>query len=161
MQLKWGFNWIGLVIFLLPMVINVFYVLFPPKNAPEDAPKGNQLLEVIEKASRMLYLAAMAALVSDSRGASQPLVGAGGGVSGPLPRGMDSLFRRRPGRGAAGQILLRRAHAPGRLPGAVLSVRRTVAAQSAGGGADADLRRCPQRRFLSVVSEISLHGGYL
>lgn len=64
MQLKWGFNWIGLVIFLLPMVINVFYVLFPPKNAPEDAPKGNKMLEAVEKISRMLYLAAMAALVS-------------------------------------------------------------------------------------------------
>lgn len=64
MQLKWSFNWIGLVIFLLPMGINVFYVLFPPKNTPKDAPKGNQLLEVIEKVSRMLYLAAMAALVS-------------------------------------------------------------------------------------------------
>lgn len=62
MQLRWGFNWIGLVIFLLPMVINVFYVLFPPKNAPEDAPKGNKILEAVFAAA--LFNAARCGAVS-------------------------------------------------------------------------------------------------
>ena len=64
MQMKWGFCWAGLILFLLPMVVNVFYVLFPPRNAPEAASESNRLLEAVEKGSRVLYLAAMVLLVS-------------------------------------------------------------------------------------------------
>ena len=32
MSLKLSFSWIGLVIFALPMLINIAYAIFPPKR---------------------------------------------------------------------------------------------------------------------------------
>ena len=33
-NVKLGFSWIGLIVFLLPMRINIVCVILPPKNAP-------------------------------------------------------------------------------------------------------------------------------
>ncbi|MGN0413800.1 MAG: hypothetical protein ACI4FV_12275 [Lachnospiraceae bacterium] len=36
--MKIGVYWIGIIIFVLPMLINIIYVIFPPVNAPVPMP---------------------------------------------------------------------------------------------------------------------------
>ena len=36
MNLKISFSWIGLVIFTLPMLINIVYAIFPPNGEAEQ-----------------------------------------------------------------------------------------------------------------------------
>jgi hypothetical protein len=61
-----SFSWIGAIVFLLPMIINVIYAIFPPVNAAEPA-KVNKILEIIENATRILYLFALVLLVSKQK----------------------------------------------------------------------------------------------
>ena len=69
------------------------------------------------------------------------LVLAGGLLSGLVLRRMDPLFPRRTGDRAAAARVPAGPAAAGRFPGPLLSVRGAVAAESAGGDPDADLRR--------------------
>lgn len=57
-DLKIGFNWYGLVIFILPMIINVIYVILPP-NETGSTHKTCTIAEIIENATRILYLFAI------------------------------------------------------------------------------------------------------
>ena len=58
--MKLSFSWIGLVVFLLPMLIKVVYALCPPADAPKSpAP----VTRWIEKISRVAYLLALVLLV--------------------------------------------------------------------------------------------------
>ncbi len=66
MNLKLSFSWVGLVIFALPMVINIFYVIFPPANKSEKQEKSAKWIEIIEQVSRILYLLAVTFLVSEN-----------------------------------------------------------------------------------------------
>ena len=43
-NVKLGFSWIGLIVFLLPMLINIVYVILPPKNAPTTQQETNKIL---------------------------------------------------------------------------------------------------------------------
>lgn len=43
-NVKLGFSWIGLIVFLLPMLINIVYVILPPKNAPMTQQETNKIL---------------------------------------------------------------------------------------------------------------------
>ncbi|MFQ7520418.1 MAG: hypothetical protein ACLRMG_11820 [Clostridium sp.] len=43
-NIKLGFSWIGLIVFLLPMLINIVYVILPPKNAPTTQQETNKIL---------------------------------------------------------------------------------------------------------------------
>lgn len=61
---KIHFSWIGLVVFMIPMVINIFYVIFPPANVQEETPICNKIWEYIEQGSRILYAVCMCGLVS-------------------------------------------------------------------------------------------------
>lgn len=66
MNLKFGFAWMGLVVFVLPMIINIVYAIFPPAEGTASAPT-NKMLEMIEQATRILYLIAMVFLVSKDK----------------------------------------------------------------------------------------------
>ena len=56
-NVKLGFSWIGLIVFLLPMLINIVYVILPPKNAPTTQQETNKILEIIEQSTRIYMLA--------------------------------------------------------------------------------------------------------
>ena len=66
-NIKFGFSWIGLIVFLLPMLINIVYVILPPKNAPTTQQETNKILEIIEQSTRMLYMLAIVFLVSKEK----------------------------------------------------------------------------------------------
>lgn len=64
MNLKISFLWIGLVVFALPMLINIVYALFPPSEKAEQSQKTAHWVEVAEQVSRIAYLFAITLLVS-------------------------------------------------------------------------------------------------
>ena len=64
MNLKVSFSWIGLVIFALPMLINIAYVLFPPAGKAEQPAAVTHWIEIVEQISRIAYLFAVTLLVS-------------------------------------------------------------------------------------------------
>ena len=64
MNLKVSFTWFGLVIFALPMLINIAYVLFPPAGKAEQAAAVTHWIEIVEQISRIAYLFAITLLVS-------------------------------------------------------------------------------------------------
>ncbi len=64
MNLKLAFSWIGLVIFALPMLINLAYAAFPPADRAADAAPVTRWVEVVEQVSRIAYLLAVTFLVS-------------------------------------------------------------------------------------------------
>lgn len=63
MSLRLSFSWIGLVVFALPMLINIVYAVFPPVG---DTSPGNasRWAEAVENISRIAYLLAVVFLVS-------------------------------------------------------------------------------------------------
>lgn len=65
--MKVGFSWIGIIIFTLPMLINIIYVFFPPMNAPKEPAQVNKIIEFIEQATRILYMLAICFLVSQRK----------------------------------------------------------------------------------------------
>lgn len=62
MNLKFGFSIAGLVIFIIPMLINILYVVWPPANKKED--RKQPVWDQIEEISRVLYAVAICFLVS-------------------------------------------------------------------------------------------------
>ena len=64
MNLKVSFSWIGLVIFALPMLINIAYVMFPPAGKAEQTASVTHWVDVVEQISRIAYLLAVVLLVS-------------------------------------------------------------------------------------------------
>ena len=67
MNLKVSFTWFGLVIFALPMLINIAYVLFPPAGKAEQAAAVTHWIEIVEQISRIADLFAVTLLVSRDR----------------------------------------------------------------------------------------------
>ena len=64
MNLKLSFSWIGLVVFALPMIINIAYAVFPPAKKAEQTAAAARWIEIVEQISRMANLAATTLLVS-------------------------------------------------------------------------------------------------
>lgn len=64
MNLKLSFLWVGLVIFALPMLINIVYVMFPPTGKAEQTAAVTHWVEIVERISRIAYLFAVTLLVS-------------------------------------------------------------------------------------------------
>lgn len=64
MNLKLSFSWIGIVVFALPMIINIFYAFFPPADSPAAAAPVPKALEMVEQASRIAYLLVITFAVS-------------------------------------------------------------------------------------------------
>lgn len=65
MGVHFGFSVEGLIVFLLPMVINIFYVIFPPKQTEEAVSLKMPVLEAIEQGTRIAYAGAVCILVSN------------------------------------------------------------------------------------------------
>lgn len=65
--MKIGVSWIGIIIFVLPMIINIIYAIFPPVNAPKELAQVNRVIELVEQATRMLYMLAICFLVSQRK----------------------------------------------------------------------------------------------
>ena len=63
MNLTLSFSWAGLVVFALPMLINIAYVLLPPAEKTEPT-AVTRWVELVEQGSRMAYLLAVVLLVS-------------------------------------------------------------------------------------------------
>lgn len=61
-----GFSVYGLIIFVLPLVVNIIFGFLPPSQAPAAQKSGHPLLEIIEQASRICYLLAICLLVSQT-----------------------------------------------------------------------------------------------
>ena len=53
MNLKVSFSWIGLVIFALPMLINIAYVMFPPVGKAEQTAAVTHWIEIVEQPHRL------------------------------------------------------------------------------------------------------------
>lgn len=64
MNLKVSFSWVGLVVFALPMLINIAYVIFPPAGKAEQGAAVSHWIEIVEQVSRIAYLFAVTLLVS-------------------------------------------------------------------------------------------------
>ena len=69
MNLKISFSWVGIVIFALPMIINIFYAIFPPveeevKTDAKSSASDLKWLEIVENVSRIAYLIVLTFLVS-------------------------------------------------------------------------------------------------
>lgn len=56
--MHFGFSFVGLIIFLLPMMINMVYVIYPPKNNIEEDNENKKasILEIIENSTRIAYV---------------------------------------------------------------------------------------------------------
>lgn len=64
MNLKVSFSWVGLVVFALPMLINIAYVMFPPAGEAKPPAPVTHWVEIVEQVSRIAYLLAVMLLVS-------------------------------------------------------------------------------------------------
>lgn len=64
MNLKISFTWVGLVVFAVPMLINIAYAAFPPAEKAEQGAAVTRWVEMVEQVSRIAYLAAITLLVS-------------------------------------------------------------------------------------------------
>lgn len=62
--MKLSFSWVGLVVFALPMLINVIYAIFPPTGDVGQIKNVTKWVEVIENVSRIAYLILMTFLVN-------------------------------------------------------------------------------------------------
>lgn len=62
--MEFKFSVYGLVIFLLPMLINIVYFLLPPKNIEEQDSAQNKILESIEQISKIAFAVVICTLVS-------------------------------------------------------------------------------------------------
>lgn len=67
MDVHFGFSWTGFLVFLLPMIINIFYALFPPIGRNKEALKNKKypVLEGIEQVSRIVFAILICILVSN------------------------------------------------------------------------------------------------
>ena len=62
--MKLSFSRLGLVLFVLPMLINIAYVMFPPAGKAEQTAAVTHWVEIVEQISRIAYLFAVTLLVS-------------------------------------------------------------------------------------------------
>ena len=64
MNLKVSFSWVGLVVFALPMLINLAYAAFPPAGKAGPSTPVTRWVALVEQSSRIAYLLAVMLLVS-------------------------------------------------------------------------------------------------
>lgn len=58
------FSLLGLIIFLLPMPVNILYMLLPPRDSVSQITSLSKLLDFLEQGSRILFAAALCFLQS-------------------------------------------------------------------------------------------------
>ncbi|WP_032121136.1 hypothetical protein [Clostridium amazonitimonense] len=56
MNYHFGFSWTGFIIFLLPMIPNIFYFLIPTSDASGNNVNSHLILEVLEHGSQALFI---------------------------------------------------------------------------------------------------------
>jgi hypothetical protein len=56
MEYYLGFSWIGLIVFLLPMIPNIFYFVIPAPGGSENKRNTHGILEVIEHGSQGIFI---------------------------------------------------------------------------------------------------------
>ena len=66
-DLRFKFSFLGFIVFMIPMLINIVYVILPPANAVEEATNVNKIWESIEGITRVLYAIAICILVSNQK----------------------------------------------------------------------------------------------
>ena len=66
MNLKITFCPAGLIVFVLPMIINVFYALFPPAGESGQKKKVSRWAEITENVSRIAYLLVLTFVKSEN-----------------------------------------------------------------------------------------------
>ena len=54
MNLKVSFSWVGLVVFALPMLINIAYAVFPPAGDAEPPAPVTHWVEIVEQVKLVL-----------------------------------------------------------------------------------------------------------
>lgn len=59
-----GFSWSGLIVFLLPMIPNVFYFLIPVTEASKSKVKGHLLLDILEHGSQAVFIFLLVFVIS-------------------------------------------------------------------------------------------------
>lgn len=64
MNLKLSFSWVGFAVFMLPMLINIVYAVFPPTGKPEQGETVTRWIEIVEQSSLIAYLTAITLFVS-------------------------------------------------------------------------------------------------
>ena len=60
-----GFSIKGLIVFILPMIINIIYVIFPPSDNKEEKVVKHKFAEMLERATRMLYMVIICFITND------------------------------------------------------------------------------------------------
>lgn len=66
-DMKLRFSILGLLIFMLPMLINFVYFVLPPMNETTQTNNVNKYIELVEQVTRILYAIAICILVSDKK----------------------------------------------------------------------------------------------
>lgn len=62
MNIKFGFSFYGLIIFIIPILVNILYCILPPKEERKEQPQP--IWDQIENASRILYAVCMCVIVT-------------------------------------------------------------------------------------------------
>lgn len=66
-EYRFGFSWIAVIIFALPMVVNILWAMFPAANVEETPDSAKSVIEMIEQMTRILYLIALVFIVSSEK----------------------------------------------------------------------------------------------
>lgn len=66
-EYRFCFSWIAVVIFALPMIVNIFYALFPATNVGTTPNSANKVIETVEQVTRILYLLTLVLVVSPKK----------------------------------------------------------------------------------------------
>ena len=67
-KMKFEFSIIGFIVFMLPMIINIIYFMYPPvNNAAAEPASVNKVVEMVEQATRVLYCLSICFLISEQK----------------------------------------------------------------------------------------------
>jgi len=56
MNYYFGFSWKGLIVFLLPMIPNIFYFLFPVPDGTGNIANNHIILDILEHGSQAIFI---------------------------------------------------------------------------------------------------------
>ena len=56
MNYKFGFSWNGFIVFLLPMIPNIFYFLIPVSDVSKNNVNSHLILNVLEHGSQAIFI---------------------------------------------------------------------------------------------------------
>lgn len=66
-DMKFKFSILGVIIFMLPMLINIVYFMVPTSNESETIVTNYKWIEMVEQATRILYVVVICTLVSNQK----------------------------------------------------------------------------------------------